>query len=228
MDWLLLYLALAPGLALALFIYWKDKHEKEPVGLLIGCFLLGALMCFPAGFWNTCLFVAFGFDLAGSNGLLLSFLMAFCVVGLGEESLKYLVLVKYPFNRPSFNEPFDGIVYSVMISLGFATLENVDYVMEGGLAVAFLRAVTAVPMHAAFAIIMGYHVGMAKFQHPLRQKATCRRGLLCAVALHGGYDFVLFQDSSLWLMLLVFPIMIYAIVLSRRAMREHLARSPFQ
>ena len=225
---MLLYLALAPGLALALFIYWRDKHEKEPVGLLVGCFLLGALTCLPAGIWNTSAFLLFDFDLSGSNGLILSFFMAFFVVGLGEESLKYLVLVKYPFNRPSFNEPFDGIVYSVMISLGFATLENVDYVMEGGMEVALLRAVTAVPMHAAFGILMGYHVGMARFQHPHRQAATCRKGLLLAVVFHGGYDFFLFQDASLLLMLLVFPLMIYAFVLSRRSMREHLARSPFR
>jgi len=62
--------------------------------------------------------------------------MAFFVVGLGEELLKYLVVVLYAFRKPSFNEPFDGIVYAVMVSLGFAAFENIIYVMEGGLGVA--------------------------------------------------------------------------------------------
>ena len=228
MDWLLLYLALAPGLALALYFYWRDKHEKEPAGLLILCFLLGALMCFPAAIWNTSAFSLFDFDLMGSNGLVVSFFMAFFVVGFGEEFCKYLVLVKYPFKKPSFNEPFDGIIYSVMISLGFASLENVQYVMQGGVEVALLRMVTAVPMHAAYGVLMGYYVGLARFQHPGERAGTCRKGLLVAAVFHGGYDFFLFQDVSLLLLLLVLPVMIYAVFLSRRSMREHLDRSPFQ
>jgi RsiW-degrading membrane proteinase PrsW (M82 family) len=227
-NWLYLYLALAPVLAIALYVYWKDKHEKEPVGVLVICFFLGVLMGLPAGYWNSFAFALFGFDLDMSNGLVDSFFMAFFVVGLGEELLKYLVLVLYAFRRPSFNEPFDGIVYAVMISLGFATLENVIYVAEGGVGVAFIRTFTAVPMHAAFAIFMGYHVGLAKFQDPQKQARTCRKGLFCAVLFHGGYDFFLFQDDSVLLGLLVFPLMILAFILSRKSMREHLARSPFR
>ena len=94
---------------------------------MILCFLLGALMCFPAASFSL-----FDFDLMGSNGLVVSFFMAFFVVGFGEEFCKYLVLVKYPFKKPSFNEPFDGIIYSVMISLGFASLERLRHCLERG------------------------------------------------------------------------------------------------
>ena len=77
-------MALAPALAIALFIYWKDKHEKEPVSVLVMCFIFGLLICFPAGFWNSGIFEIFKFDLdAKDNGMLVSFFMAFFVVILG-------------------------------------------------------------------------------------------------------------------------------------------------
>ena len=52
-------MALAPALALALYIYWKDKHEKEPVGVLVMCFIFGVLICIPAGIWNSGAFEIF-------------------------------------------------------------------------------------------------------------------------------------------------------------------------
>ena len=223
-----LYLALAPALALALYIYWKDKHEKEPIGFLVVCFVLGSLGCLPAGFFNEIGAEVLGFDFDGKNGIAVSFFMAFCVVGFGEELCKYIVLVLYALRKPSFNEPFDGIVYAVMISLGFAALENVFKVQDGGVGVAFARMLTAVPMHAAFGVLMGYQVGLAKFMNQSVQTNVSLKGLFLAVFFHGAYDFVLFQNSSILITLLVFPIMIWAFVLSRKAMRLHSKNSPFR
>lgn len=223
-----LYLALAPALASALYIYWKDKHEKEPIGVLVVCFVLGSLGCLPAGFFNQIGAEVLGFDIDGKNGIAVSFFMAFCVVGFGEELCKYIVLVLYALRKPSFNEPFDGIVYAVMISLGFAALENVFYVHDGGVGVAFARMLTAVPMHAAFGVLMGYQVGLAKFMNQSVQTNVSLKGLFLAVFFHGAYDFVLFQNSSILITLLVFPIMIWAFVLSRKAMRLHSKNSPFR
>lgn len=223
-----LYLALAPALASALYIYWKDKHEKEPIGVLVVCFVLGSLGCLPAGFFNQIGAEVLGFDIDGKNGIAVSFFMAFCVVGFGEELCKYIVLVLYALRKPSFNEPFDGIVYAVMISLGFAALENVFYVQDGGVGVAFARMLTAVPMHAAFGVLMGYQVGLAKFMNQSVQTNVSLKGLFLAVFFHGAYDFVLFQNSSILITLLVFPIMIWAFVLSRKAMRLHSKNSPLR
>ena len=79
------------------------------------------------------------------NGMVISFFMAFFVVGLGEELLKYLVVILYAFRKPCFNEPFDGIVYAVMVSLGFAAFENIIYVMEGGIGVAICECLQLFP-----------------------------------------------------------------------------------
>ena len=221
-------MALAPALAIALFIYWKDTHEKEPVGVLVMCFIFGVLICFPAGIWNLGVFEIFGFDLdQEDNGWLISFFMAFFVVGLGEETLKYLVVILYAFRKPCFNEPFDGIVYAVMVSLGFAAFDNIFYVMEGGLSVAVLRMFTAVPMHAAFAVIMGYYIGLSKYYKGTARTEKSLKGLVYAVLLHGLYDFVLFQDDFPLLGLLIFPLIIWAFFLCKRAMNKHLKVSPF-
>jgi len=228
MTLIYILMALAPAFAIALYIYWKDTHEKEPVGVLVMCFIFGVLICFPAGFWNSGVFEIFGFDLdQEDNGMLISFFMAFFVVGLGEEMLKYLVVVLYAFRKPCFNEPFDGIVYAVMVSLGFAAFENIFYVMEGGLSVAVLRMFTAVPMHAAFAVIMGYYIGLSKYYRGAARTEKSLKGLFYAVLLHGLYDFVLFQDDFPLLGLLIFPLIIWAFFLCKRAMNKHLKVSPF-
>ena len=228
MTLIYILMALAPALAIALYIYWKDTHEKEPVGVLVMCFIFGVLICFPAGFWNSGVFEIFGFDLdQEDNGFLISFFMAFFVVGLGEETLKYLVVILYAFRKPCFNEPFDGIVYAVMVSLGFAAFENIFYVIEGGLAVAIMRMFTAVPMHAAFAVIMGYYIGLSKYYQGAARAEKSLKGLFYAFVLHGAYDFVLFQDDMPILSFLIFPLIIWAISLCRKAMKKHLDVSPF-
>jgi RsiW-degrading membrane proteinase PrsW (M82 family) len=153
--------------------------------------------------------------------------MAFFVVGLGEELLKYLVVIFYAFKKPSFNEPFDGIVYAVMVSLGFAAFENILYVMEGGTKVAIIRMFTAVPMHAAFAVIMGYYIGLSKYYQGSARSDKSLKGLFYATVLHGTYDFVLFQDDMPILSLLIFPMIIWAVWLCRKAMKKHLDISPF-
>jgi RsiW-degrading membrane proteinase PrsW (M82 family) len=159
--------------------------------------------------------------------MVISFFMAFFVVGLGEELLKYLVVILYAFRKPSFNEPFDGIVYAVMVSLGFAAFENIIYVMEGGTQVAIMRMFTAVPMHAAFAVIMGYYIGLSKYYQGSVRTEKSLKGLFYAVVLHGAYDFVLFQDDMPILSFLIFPMIIWAISLCRKAMNKHLDVSPF-
>ena len=224
MAFLYLYLALAPAMAIALYIYWKDKNEKEPIIHLIGYFLMGAFTCVPAGITNSMGGSVLGFEYGQSHDVVRSFFMAFFVVGFGEELFKFLALMFVAFPRENFNEPFDGIVYSVMIGLGFASLENIIYVFEGGIGVAFLRTLTAVPMHAAFAIIMGYYVGKAKFQNSDRRNETAIIGLGWAIFFHGAYDFCLFQNASVFLLLMVFPIMGWAFFLSRRSIKQHLAK----
>lgn len=218
----LLALAIAPGIAIIFFIYYKDKYEKEPFSLLLKCFLLGLLTIFPPIL----------IELAGerfspdshpsSFGILI---YAFLFVGLSEELSKFLLLRSYPYNTRHFNEPFDGIVYSVVIAMGFATAENIFYVLENGIGIGFLRMFTAVPGHAAFGVLMGYFVGISKFRQ--YNFGLLLTGLVTATIAHGFYDYFLFQNDVQGLQILAFVCLALAITLSFRAIRIHRKNSPF-
>lgn len=219
----LIAIALAPALAIAVFIYFKDKHEKEPLGLLLKCFFLGGVSIVPA----IILELFFGPRLSLNEYWSHNFVHAFIVVGFSEEFSKYIFFKRYAYNRAEFNEPFDGIIYSVMVSLGFAAVENVMYVMDGGAGVGILRMFTAVPAHASNAVMMGYFAGLAKF-NPQREKTLLITGLLAATFFHGAYDFCLFVNKVPVIAFGALITLIVVIVLSRKAIKMHSDNSPFR
>ncbi len=213
----LLGLAIAPGLAIAIYVYWKDKFEKEPLHLIVKCFFLGILSAIPAVILS----------MAGESFLKESlFLNVFIGIALSEELSKFLFLRYYAYKKEAFNEPYDGITYSVMISMGFATIENIMYTIEGGLSVGILRMFTAVPAHATFAILMGYFVGMAKFD-PSKKSSYLLYGLLSATAFHGLYDYCLFQNEYPLIFLGALLSLVVGIYLSKKAINLHRLNSPF-
>lgn len=225
MVWLLL-LSLAPGLALFLFFYFRDRYRKEPAGALATTFVLGALVVVPA------MAVSFGLQrLTGwsphTPNLLHAFAGAMLVVGLVEESWKFLVVKLYSWNRPEFDEPYDGIMYSITAALGFATLENILYVLSGGFGVGVMRAFLAVPAHAFDGVVMGYFLGEAKFAGTARRaNFLSAAALALAVLAHGVYDFIVFTIARRPLMLinlLVFAVLSW--VLFFEATRRQAAKS---
>ncbi|WEK34151.1 MAG: PrsW family glutamic-type intramembrane protease [Candidatus Pseudobacter hemicellulosilyticus] len=190
----LLALALAPGIAIAFFMYSRDQYDREPLRNLVISFLLGVLSTFPAIFLQTWLQPVLDQWLSPYS---ISYyaVLAFGLVAFSEEGSKYLMLRTYAYPHRDFNEPFDGIIYSVMVSMGFATFENIWYVLEHGIATGFIRMFLAVPAHAAFGVLMGYHAGLAKFD-PLNAHKRLWTGLLLAVLFHGAYDFFLFLQNN--------------------------------
>lgn len=186
-------LAIAPGIAICLFIFYKDIYNREPGFNLVVSFLLGCLAILPAiGFERS-----FMSTMDGTVSGLAIF--AYAVVAFSEETSKFLGLRLYSYNQKQFDEPLDGIVYSLMVSMGFATAENIKYVVEhqalagNGMEVAMQRLFTAVPAHASFAVVMGYFVGKAKFNSG-NSLGLLITGLLGAIFLHGTYDFFIFLD----------------------------------
>ncbi len=192
----LLALALAPGIAIMWFIYSADKLEKEPLKALIISFLLGMLAILPTLLAETA-GVHLLDQLLPKEGWLYYSLLAFVVVAFTEELMKWLMVRVYAYKRAFFNEPFDGIVYGVMVSMGFATLENIGYVFQFGWQTGLMRMVLAVPAHATFGVLMGYYFGLARFVGKEREWGLKIRGLLLAVLFHGLYDlFLLVQQDN--------------------------------
>src|SRR4051812_33135309 len=156
---LLLALAIAPGLAICIFVFYRDAYDKEPALNLFLAFVYGMLTIIPAAI------LELATRRLTDNSIVGIIFSSFVLVALIEEFFKFLALRYYGFNRRSFDEPFDGIVYGVMVSMGFATVENIFYVTQYGMSTAVMRIFTAVPAHASFGVIMGYYVGKAKFDY---------------------------------------------------------------
>ncbi len=224
MDPLLLLLAVLPGLLISWYIYRMDRFEREHRLHLIICFVLGMLLTLPATrleSWTTLLGIAY------PTSIELKLITSILVVAIGEETAKFLVLVAYPLGRPFFNEPIDGIVYAVMIGMGFATLENVFYATQFGLGTTILRAFTAVPAHALFSVILGYFAGLA-WLRPERKWRLLVQGLLIAVAFHAAYDFLVLQRYYDWLVILAVAGLWISIFFAQDLIRRHQDSSPFK
>jgi RsiW-degrading membrane proteinase PrsW (M82 family) len=143
-----------------------------------------------------------------------------------EEGIKFFTFWFFLWENKNFNETYDGIVYSVFISLGFATTENIGYVLLSGFHTAFIRSITAVPAHALFGVTMGYYLGKAKFADEKRKMRYLILAFIVPIVLHGIYDFILFS-RSMELMLLFIPYMLYLWKRGLGNVDELSARSPF-
>ncbi|SDR74319.1 Membrane proteinase PrsW, cleaves anti-sigma factor RsiW, M82 family [Polaribacter sp. KT25b] len=220
----LLFLAVAPVMVIILYIYFKDKFEKEPIHFLFKNFLLGAFVSVLITFVLS-IITGFLFDLTNDNSILNQFIKAFIVVALVEEFSKYIIVRYYAQPNKEFNEPFDGIVYAVMVSMGFAALENVLFVYKHGIETGITRAFTAVPAHATFAILLGYYMGKAKFSKNKRKLNLI--GLLVAIIFHGAYDFFLFINFIPGTVIGALSSLLVGIVLSRKAIKIHQKNSNF-
>ena len=201
-SWLLLAGAIVPPVILLVYIYMRDPHEKEPIGLLAKLFFLGVLSCIPAA-----LFEYLGQDIIlKESGIkevhLYFFILCFLIIALAEEGFKYIMLYLGSWKSKYFNYRFDGIVYSVFVSLGFATIENVMYVFNstGGMSTAIARALLSIPGHCTFGIYMGYYYGQAKYREAVGDiqgsRSQRRTGIITAIILHGIYDFCLMVSSA--------------------------------
>ncbi len=228
---LLLALAIAPGLAIVVYMYYRESNNRRPKRYLLLPFVLGVLAIVPAIALQLLARNIFG-DIQGVSSVAFYAFTTFCVVGISEEGSKLFMVWRYVFHKSVFDEPFDGIVYTVMVGMGFATAENIMYVQQHGPGVAILRMCLSVPAHAAFGVIMGYYVGLAKFT---REKWVyyLAKGFILAVFFHGTFDFFLSLQDNVrirkdigegWLLAGAIGSWALAVRLSFRAIRLHRER----
>lgn len=186
--------ALLPAVVLGIYIWRKDPHP-EPFVWIWRAFLWGILICMPVAFFeNWVNNLIFGG--AEPTTLFGSTIKAFLVAAVPEESAKLLALWLLLRNNKVFDEHFDGIVYAVFVSLGFAAIENVGYVLMAGenwMSTALMRALLAVPGHYAFAILMGYYYALYHFVE--RSKRNAWFMFLMPVLAHGVYDSIAMSGS---------------------------------
>lgn len=227
---LLLALAVLPAAALMYYVYRKDKVEKEPMKLVGRLFLFGVLAGPLAAIVENIFFAIF--ESVVPEGVILLILEYFIGVAAVEEGFKYLFLNTIRKNH-EFNYVFDGIVYGVAVSLGFATLENILYVFGGGIEVAIMRAIFSVPGHAAGGVLMGCFFGLARQREVRGNKAGARSYYILAFVLpwieHGFYDTALSTEIAVFVILALvveLAFIIFGFVLVNRMSKKDAAIYP--
>ena len=190
---ILIIAAVLPAVALMIYVYRSDRLESESPQLILTLVVQGIVATSLAVFTESLGDQIIRWFVA-EDSILYNAIFFFLVVALSEEGFKYLLLKEKTWNSPAFNCQFDGVVYAVSVSLGFALWENIQYVILYGFGVAVLRAVTAVPGHACFGVFMGAWYGLAKRYANAGEREKSERclklSLLTAVLLHGCYDFI--------------------------------------
>lgn len=222
--------AIGPAVFLMKYIYDNDTYEKESPSLLWKCVGMGVLAALVSIVLEMIGESVLGISGLNSDTVTYVLVLAFLVVAVVEEGTKYFFMSRVTWHNPEFNYRFDGIVYSAFTSLGFAAFENVKYVFNYGLDVAFPRAFLAVPAHLGFSVVFGYFYGRAKLQSDYGNKGRSALniavGYILAVLLHGFYDSCAMIGTGLSTVIFVAFVVIMYIVIIRLIKRESWTNGP--
>lgn len=202
-NWILIMAAVIPAVFLMIKVYRSDRLEKESPALLRSLAVAGVLSSLLALVEEKVFSTILGAAVPAGT-VLYNVILYFVIVAFSEESSKYIFLRKRTWQNPEFNCQYDGVVYAVFVSLGFALWENISYVMSYGFSTAIVRAVTAIPGHACFGVFMGIFYGIAKKYERLGAQGKAKfysvLSLVIPAFLHGTYDYIatLEQMQSGW------------------------------
>jgi RsiW-degrading membrane proteinase PrsW (M82 family) len=207
---------IAPGLALLSYFYLKDQFGAEPISMVGRTFLFGALLVFPIMFIQYVLEVE---HIVHSH-----LIEAFISTSLLEEFFKWFIVFYIAYQHAHFDEPYDGVVYGASVSLGFATTENILYLIGNGVEHALGRALLPVSSHALFGVIMGYYFGKGKFS-PHKRKWLIL-SLFLPFLLHGIYDYILISQTNWIFVMLPFMAFLWWLGL-RKVKKAHLLSAQY-
>jgi len=228
-DFLIILIrAIAPCIIVSILIYQLEKHEKEPLALLLKAFMLGILLCLPAAV----LYAVAGlvpFDPHAEN-LFESGIAIFLRGTFSEDVLKYITLTYVFYHDPEFDEPYDGIAYAVVMSMGFLSFDRVSYLItdNGFRELGGLRYLDLI-VFPAIAVFMGYFIGLEKEKEMAGQETQYGiLGLGIVMISKTLYDLLFFKSNLPLFNFVIFGIVIISVYFARLAIRRHNLRSPFR
>jgi len=214
MDTRRFIIAITPAIIILGAIYLSDREDREPMKMLMLTYVFGALSVIPS-----IIVEEFLLQFNVFSGTAKAFYNAFIVAALTEEFFKRLVVTRLPFQSKHFNEKLDGIVYGVFAALGFATVENIIYVVyryTNNPFIGLYRGIFSVPAHAIFGITMGFYLSLSRFNSDKRaKKANMVKSLIMPILLHGIFDFILMAQIPELTMLFV-PYVIFLWFINER------------
>ena len=214
-------IAVFPAIFFMIYIYRNDSKEKEPPLLLLKC-IIGGLLSVPVAIILEMISEQVVFYLLENvvTATRVNYgILTAIFVGLIEEGSKFFFLYRFTWKDKAFNYRFDGIVYAVFVSLGFAALENVFYVFNYGTGVALQRALLTIPGHMSFAVYMGLYYGHARVAEALNspdvKSLNLKASYAFAVLLHTIFDATLMVESEIGLIFFFIFIVILDIIVYR-------------
>ncbi len=218
MNAIILFLAaIAPCAFWLWMIYRWDKYKPEPRWLLIRVFIFGMVIAVPVAFIEA---AAYPGNISNIPNVATAAYVAFGIVGVVEETAKFLVVRFGVYTSPHFEEPADGLVYSAAAALGFASLENVVYVLTFGWQVLLVRGLISNIVHFLFSAAWGYPLALGKLK--MVNNAWVVFGLVVAILAHGAFDFLLFTSTVYTFALIpLFIGMVVAFILMYRHANRH-------
>lgn len=214
---ILLSVAIAPAVALLSYLYLRREIAEEPSRLLLHTFIYGAILTFPI------LFIQHVFQEEKVFSSL--FVHQVLITSALEEFFKWLILVMAIYKHVDFDDPYDGIMYGASVSLGFATVENILFLLNFGVDHAFLRALLPVSSHALFGVVMGYYLGRAKFSHMRKENVVIAYAFFAAFILHTAYNSILMIQGVNLLLMGPFMLFLWLSGLSKVKKAHHLTRN---
>ena len=218
-NYLLIAAAVIPAIFLMIRVYKSDHLEKESPDFLYKLVRAGVLSSLLALIEER-IFCYVLDQYVDPNTVKYNVILYFCIVAVAEESSKYIFLRKNSWNDREFNCQYDGVVYAVFVSLGFALWENISYVLNYGLGTAVARAVTAIPGHACFGVFMGTFYGIAKKYDYAGEKGKTVLftilSLIIPMLIHGSYDYIATleqQDAGWYFLAFIFILFVISYIL---------------
>ncbi len=224
--------SILPVIVILFYVYKRDKFPEPPrtvfITLILGFGItlpIGLLIPFVEGFIEN-----FRWGVESKH-----FYQAFVRAAFLEETMKFLVIVIYCLHLDKFDEPMDALVYGVAASLGFAAYENWEYVLiafgsdgsQGASAVAWIRAFTAVPLHALCGIFMGFFLMDAVFDKK-HYKLNLFLSLFFPICLHGFYNYLIMSESfaikKFWIFILLGVFIVRAFFVFQKERKLQIAR----
>ncbi|MEK3765203.1 glutamic-type intramembrane protease PrsW [Solibacillus sp. FSL K6-4121] len=212
---IILSAAIAPGLALLSYFYLRNQMDTEPRRTLFQAFIYGAIITFPVLFLQFVLKEEETF----SNPFFINVIFTSSI----EELVKWLIILAVILRHVEFDDPYDGILYGAAVSLGFATVENVIFLLSFGLDQAFMRALLPVSSHALFGVVMGYYYGKGKFSSETIMKKYIALALFAPIGLHIIYNSILLLEEYFMYAMLPFMLFLWTFALRKvKQAHEHL------
>ncbi|MGG0655570.1 glutamic-type intramembrane protease PrsW [Rummeliibacillus pycnus] len=216
----LLSVSIAPALALFSFFYLRNQMATEPRRTLFHTFLYGAILTFPILFLQYVIKEEQIFPNIIVQDVFFS--------GVVEEFFKWFILMIAIYHHIEFDDPYDGILYGVSISLGFATVENILYMLSFGVNTAFMRALMPVSSHALFGVVMGYYFGRAKFSKKDLSIQFRILALFAPMILHIIYNFIFTIEGRWTYIMIPFMLFLWWFALSKvKRAHQHLVQMLF-